>query len=297
MLFFHNPKYCNQKNHYSSPDSISHAAEKRAPHATSYIRASLTLEASLVLPLFLAAIISLIYVIQVIQIKINMQKALYHQAMAVCGYSYYTELIDAPDVAEKLVQAAYIKNKIIKELGTDYLDDSYIVNGSKGVKLSSNLTSDGKYLDVTLKYKTKAFFDLLGVSEISVTSKVKCRLWTGEEEETDSGESSEYAFVTANGTVYHTSENCTYLKSELSSCSVSEIANVRNESGGKYYACSACEKDNYTGKVYYTKYGTRYHTTLLCRNIHSNVYTISLDLAKEKYSLCSKCKKESENSG
>ena len=55
--------------------------ERRAPYAAFRARASLTVEASLALPIFIAAIVVFLFVLQVMQLQLHIQKALYNQTM------------------------------------------------------------------------------------------------------------------------------------------------------------------------------------------------------------------------
>ena len=91
------------------------------------------------------------------------------------------------------------------------------------------------------------------------------------------------------GTAYHTDKNCTYLTRNISSCDYAAIDDKRNNGGARYYPCKSCGGAT-SGTVYYTAYGTRYHTSLDCHQLTRDIITIKLDAAKEQgYKPCSKC--------
>ena len=96
-------------------------------------------------------------------------------------------------------------------------------------------------------------------------------------------------YITDYGLVYHQDMYCTYLELSIRAVKPEEIETLRNQSGGKYYACSSCKnKEETEGILYVTDYGDRYHTSLECSKVKRNIYAVPLD---EVYGLggCSKC--------
>lgn len=294
MLFFHNiKKYIKQKV-CSTPDRHVGLHEKRAPYSAFYMRGSLTLEASLVMPLFLAAFVALIFFLQVIQQNLHIQKALYNQVLKISGYSYYLNDTKMSKEAQRLLEASYIKAAVIGELGEKYLNNSYIKNGSRGMNLNITGKPENGILDVALEYTMEVPFNLLKIKGFNMVSRARCHLWIGNEKNALTDDS-EYVYMTPKGTVYHIYKDCTYIKSNILSCNSGEIIDKRNASGAKYYQCGACVPYMPTRKnVYYTTYGTRYHYSKTCYNLHSDVYMIQKKEAEKKYRLCKKCQTRSE---
>lgn len=269
--------------------------EKRAPYAALMLKASMTVEAALVIPLFLAGIVAMLFILQTMQLQLHIQKALYNQTMKVSGYAYYLTVADLSYKAEQIVEAEYIKSAVISELGKEYLDNSYIENGSKGIYLNLTGNPQEGMIDVALQYNVKVPFDLMGLGRLKLISRARCHTWVGTDYESDQ-ESYEKVYVTANGTVYHTYSDCTYLVSQIDNCDISQIEDKRNANGAKYYACQLCCSDGDSGltTVYYTQYGVRYHSSALCSNLHSNIYTMTKEDAQLKYPICSKCEKRGD---
>lgn len=297
MLFFSYVRNLNNKRkgcvaNIVLPPDIRHriTGKRRASYAAFSMNGSLTLEASLVMPLFILAIISLMFFIQAIQIQVRIQRALCNQTIKTAGYAYYVNETGIPDIPENFLEAEFVKVGVINELGEGFFDNAYIVNGKNGFTLNiSNITDKG-IIDVALQYYMKVPFDVFGIGRIPFVARARCRTWTGDETSKEKW-NTQMVYVTAKGTVYHIHRECTYIKSDISSCEYTEIGNKRNSSGGIYYPCNQCcdTKITNSSKAYYTKYGTRYHLQYYCHNLQNNVFAIDINEAEKKYRSCAKC--------
>ena len=106
------------------------------------------------------------------------------------------------------------------------------------------------------------------------------------------GEEEGYVYVTENGTVYHISADCTYIRRNVKQEKREKIADKRNHYGGKYYPCEGCmKKEEMPDTVWVTKAGTRYHATKDCSKIKRTVKKILFSEASA-YRPCSRCAKE-----
>ncbi len=302
MLFYSSLKYDYLKRkgrssfHDSPPDQTDEVVlGKRVSPITSVFQGSLTVEASMVLPLFIGAVVTLIFFIQVIQIQIQIQKALYNQTMKVMGYGYYIDSTDMATEAETFLQAGYIKLKVIEELGDNFFDNGCIVNGKQGFVLYLTNVSDEGLVDVAMRYNLQVPFDIFGVGKLSFVARARCAIWTGKDSDTTEWNVN-MVYMTAQGQVYHIDKECTYIKLDISSCRMDELDTVRNASGGIYYPCNLCcgQKEYDSRTVYITQYGTRYHMMEYCSNLKSNVFAIEKEVAEQKYKVCSKCGSEGE---
>ena len=125
------------------------------------------------------------------------------------------------------------------------------------------------------------------------------RLWSGlgesikVKEDVESETTMEtLVYMTEQGKVYHIKRNCTYLEPKVNALSYGLLAEKRNSSGGKYYACDFCaEKTACTEEqiIYITSYGNRFHVSAVCSAIKRNIRTLSKEEAEQKYSVCKKC--------
>ena len=123
-------------------------------------------------------------------------------------------------------------------------------------------------------------------------NSVKVHAWTGAswEETSDPNESPEkMVYVTASGTVYHKSLDCSHLKLSVSRISGSEVSSKKNDSGEKYYACESCSKGQKPGSyVYITKSGNRFHNDRTCSGLKRTVRLVKESKAAN-LSVCKRC--------
>lgn len=297
MLFFSYVKKSNDRRkgcvrNIVLPPDIRHrtAGKRRASYAALNWNGSLTLEAAFVIPLFVLAIVALMFFIQAIQIQVRVQKALCNQTVKTAGYAYYINETGIPDIPENFLEAEFVKACVVNELGEDFFENAYIVKGKKGFTLNISNIADKGIIDVALQYYMKVPFDIFGIGKIPFVARARCRTWTGDGSSKETW-NTQMVYVTAKGTVYHIQRECTYIKSDISSCEYTEIGNKRNSSGAIYYLCNQCSDTKITdsSKAYYTKYGTRYHLQYYCHNLQNNVFAVDINEAEKKYKSCSKC--------
>ncbi len=102
--------------------------------------------------------------------------------------------------------------------------------------------------------------------------------------------------MAANGTVYHRSANCTYLKLVIRQVAYGDIGKQRNKDGEKYRPCKYCDHLPVGETVFLTDYGNRYHTTLSCGELRRSYQSMTLSEAQEQgLRPCSKCGRKEED--
>jgi hypothetical protein len=94
----------------------------------------------------------------------------------------------------------------------------------------------------------------------------------------DQNTKEEMVYVTENATVYHTNQNCTYLKLSTKSISSSMLTTARNKYGGKYRECEVCftEGDLIPGTVFITEQGNCYHKNAACSSLKRTISMVPL---------------------
>lgn len=285
------------KSNCFPPEKLEYKT-KRASSAISFckVKGGLTLEAALTLPLFIAATFVIIFFIRVVMLQVRLENALLNQVMSLSGKGYFLSVKEELSDTLNYFSSTYVCKKVISEIGKDYLDKSLIINGSKGLNIDYfNINGDG-IIDVELFYKMKVPFNIFRIPPVRMTSRARCRSWIGQSL-SEAKENKQEVYITKNGEVYHTDNNCTYIKKELDNCSFADIENARNSSGAKYYACNMCAHGDPPEYVYFTKYGTRYHYSISCKNLNTNVFTMTLSNARKQYRACSKCARKGEKDG
>lgn len=299
---------------------------KEAYIKSGILRASATIEAALVIPLFIYAVMAVMYFIQVMAVRAHVNEALYITLKKSAGYAYVYEnfneyagkkaiddgIADSNTIdsnnggIRKGMVVETIRRMFLKELGNDYAKDNNIVNGDAGfIFISSKVLQGNSVIDIKVSYYIKNPFDIFGDTKIKIADRKRINAWLGEDKDGYSDaqkDSAEYVYITAGGEVYHIDSQCTYLLRYIKSCKKSDIDLLRNSSGAKYYACQVC--GNISGKysdgkaaesggdstdIYYTEYGTRYHNNDKCTELRRDIQKVrKSDVGNRR--LCEKCK-------
>lgn len=289
MLSFQNKKRMQNVMRKHPPININNKIEERASNITCG-KGSICLEAAIVLPIFIAAVIAVLFFIQAILIEMRLQKALYNQIMKTSGMAYFVGIADMSETVEQIMGAEYVKNEVIKEVGREFLNNSYIVNGYKGIGIDYLCKAEEGLLDVRLIYYMNVPFNIFGIQPVKFTTHMVNHTWVGETEN-DTDNDVNMVYIASSGKVYHLYRDCSYILSKIYSCIYDEIGQKRNENGSRYQPCKVCASEPKIGSYFYTKYGIRYHVRPDCRNLYSNVFEIDIEMVKDKYSVCSKCEK------
>ena len=268
---------------------------RRTAPGTRRFNASLTVEAALVLPLFLFAMYLLILPLRMMDTAREMQQ--------VCE-----------SVCQDTVQALYLKSLTRKDSRgdnrvpeTETDADTGKEKESRGSRMSGALTGnavgmaaaamagrqagdgyvihlrslrssvlgDGETVRVTLDYDYRLPFSVFGLGSIRQSVTASRRAWTGRTEGglTSSGsggtQEEEMVYVGKNSTRYHSSASCHYLSNDLTAVSYASLSGERNSGGKKYHPCSRCAKGVTGGTVYIMPSGTSFHTSESCSAIRS----------------------------
>lgn len=262
-------------------------AEKRRLPGSS------TVEGALVIPIFVYAVMAVLYLLQVLSIKNEINIAAYNSIRTISKYDYAYE---QRDHASQMVPFVTVHALLISELGADYGKEHYIVGGTAGIVLlgSTMPTSQDSTISVTVRYAVKNPFDIFGVGIVPVTQTITANAWLGAEripQSAVSAEEKKQVFITVYGRVYHETKDCAYLALSVKETTMSEIHLLRNQSGGKYTACERCCGSNLIAQgeaVYITDYGERYHKEADCSKIKRTVMAVPYSFVKDM-NQCKKC--------
>lgn len=245
-------------------------------------KGSMAFEGSLVLPIFLFFIMTVLLGLEAVRFQSDVQEAL-HQAGNRAAFEGY------------LIKYARGEGTDAKGQIREYLDNQVypylcVTGGAEGVQIKELSQAEGNgEIELLAEYGFKPFVSCLPIGEIKVRDRFLGHLWVGYRGGAgwSGGEKEVYVYVTRTGSRYHLSCQCTYLGVRPATADYSEISGMRNMSGGKYYACQRC-KPAKGGIVYYTKDGQAYHGRSDCPALKRTVYMIPLSEAGG-YGACSKC--------
>lgn len=286
----------------------------------------LTVEAALVLPLFLFAGLTFCYLFQVMEFQLKLQAALNQTVEQVASYGYL--LGKFAGVAEQKVDDLLEKTGLFSEKGLLSVDDAgegvmkllgslpaesalkkvtascmdtqdvrmlRVTGGWDGVSFQGSCVRDEeRCVVVVAEYKIKVPFMPEVISGITMRQSAVCRLHCGDRDyipmaKEDTGDEEQIYFVTPNGRVYHVRRDCRYLKFTILSTKREALDFQRNNNGGKYYPCSLCAEGIVPdGVVYYTGGGSSYHASRDCSSLKRTV----LEKTKEEIAglpPCSSC--------
>lgn len=259
---------------------------------------SMTVEAAVILPFFLMAILSFLSFIEIIQLQNGITMALRDAGMpmGVYGYAYdYVQKGGNADltglVPDIVLSYGYAGSNVEKFLGEEYLD-----NITKAFDMGtihyyhSSIMEKDDVIDLVATYSVKPRFNVTLLPRINMLSRYCGRAWTGYELNGDCREdqNEKNVYITKDGNVYHMSRYCTHLQLSIISCQVEEINNKQNENGQAYRACLICGSKKDEGKYYITSEGDCYHSDLNCSGLKRTIDVVPISQVGGRV-VCSRC--------
>jgi hypothetical protein len=250
------------------------------PIYASLKKASYTIEAAVIMPLFISLMVLGIFTFRILQVEYGVQHSIDNacrtMAVTIGEDAHYEGGLLAATIA--MSAAEIVKNDVPIE---------FIDGGAAGFYLIDS-SAEGNYIDIKVKYSMSFPIGLLGNFSFDVSQRAKNRKWVGydkNEYKTDGN----YVYITEKGEAYHSNYYCTYLNPSVHRIPSSEVSDKRNKSGGIYYQCKRCKgvKDN--GFLYITDYGTSFHSDVNCTEIKHNIKKVLLEEVKDTMRPCSKC--------
>ena len=274
---------------------------KKASFYASFLRASLTIEASIIIPLFITLMVFGMYTFRILQVHSIVQQSIdtASRTMAVTlgnisNQGESDKDIDLsetePTIKGELSETALLASTVAMaalELKERKVPLEFIDDGALGFNFLES-SAEGNYIDLQVKYRMTFPVGLLGDYTYEINQRARCRKWVGydkNENETDGN----YVYITDHGEVYHTNYFCTYLNPSVHKVTKDEVSEKRNKSGGKYEKCRRCGKVKPGGFLYITDYGTSYHNDVNCTEIKHNIKKVLLEEVKDTMRPCSKC--------
>jgi hypothetical protein len=278
----------------STPNDRMKYFSERVSLFTSY-KASLTVEAAMVLPIFLFAICFMMYFTEIVRTQAEIGNEIYKQGKQLSLYTYVydkaeSEGIVHSGVVEDLVSGGlsslYVKSQINSALGQDYFVQNNIPNGIN-LMLSKYMQEDDM-IDIIAIYRVKIPCNFFRVGKVLVLQRCRMRAWTGYQAASSGEPSEEIVYITPSGAVYHTSPTCTHINLSITGVSVHGIEGLRNSGGGKYYECELCGGEAMNGQVYITETGDRYHNSRECSGLKRGITAIPISQVEGRRP-CSRC--------
>lgn len=237
-------------------------------------KGGLTVEATLILPMFVMFVIVFIYILESYYLYSNINTAMYSAAGEFSSKVYSSDSI---------LNNEY-KKVILGNLEGETMKSVY--KGSKGIDFEKcyydNLKDE---IFLISRYSVAMPINVLGIGNYRLGNNMVVRGWTGNRQLVTN---KNFVYVTKSGKVYHTDIMCTYLCVKKVTVPRDNIGKYRNEGNGKYYECKTCKNEKKSKYVYITKYGTSYHNIKSCSSISRTI--IPIDIYEiEGRKKCEKC--------
>ena len=245
------------------------------------VKGSLTIEASMVIPIFLFAIFLALSLINLMRFHLNLQEAVHQETRKLAMSSF----------SEWSTSAGSVGGKVLARLNGAMLNKAPVKGGAGGIDFSGSELNNREIIEVNAVYEAKLPYDFFHIFDHRFCARCLMHTFIGYEkgldERSNEKKEEEYVYVTETGTVYHKDRECTYLRLSIREVDKSALKDLRNSSGHKYYACGSCGKAA-GGKVYITSDGTCYHSSLSCHGLKRTVNCIPLSKVGGRRP-CSRC--------
>lgn len=269
----------------TSPGTLSHRTNQ----------GSMTIEAALLLPLFLFAVISILSFTEILRVQMKINSCLQQTAKELAVYAYAIKEGHSQDNSassfslDMALSEIYVRSRVSKELTGNYIKNSPI-EGQEKMSFSESKFMDRDRIELRCSYYVMPFFSLSPKSGFQTESVAVARAFTGYDNTkiTEALSDEKMVYITKTGHAYHSSRSCNYLDLSIQMMNKSQVENHRNSSGGRYKACPLCGNRGIGNVTYITDYGDRYHYDLLCSGLKRTIYTVPISEAGGRMP-CGKC--------
>ncbi len=251
-------------------------------------KASLTIESSILIPLYILCLCAVIYIINILGLFTSIQIGMEESSRQINTKAYVTESFNISSISPLLLQQNFLSSEM-----KDTLDNSYIVNGSSGLNfLGSYLTSSNNGINFSIRYTVSIPF-LPSKINIPMYQNLYFYPFIGEDISGNLGEHDEYVYVTTLGTVYHTDLYCSYLRSCFDLFPSSYLDNISEGNKSDYSPCHYCASINYhdNTNVFLCTESKIYHFDINCYHLNANAHKVLKSTIPETFPLCSRCQK------
>ncbi len=250
------------------------------------LKGSLTVEASVVLPMFIFAIVAIFYLIEGIRFSSHLENSLRESAQKLGTWAYaYEHLTSSESIGgyagSMVVSTSLARGQVIKDLGSAYIKAAPVKGGEGGINmLGSRVLAGDQMIDLVAVWTFDPPFLLFDHDKPMILNRARVRAFTGYDntlkEDKKSSPDEEIVFITPSGSVYHRSRNCYHLNVSIREVSEGAVGGCRNDSGGKYYKCEFCGGAAGGGNLYITSSGDRYHRLASCPGLKRTVLAVPI---------------------
>jgi len=239
--------------------------ERASITGSYYQKASVTVEAAMAVPIFLFAVLCLIYLLEVHAIGLTVRSAAMNASKTAAREA----------VVWPILSPAKLNADIVNLIGAKRLNRSIIEGGVSGIDCSGSYMSPfNDELEVKLKYRMKLPIPTFGRLSVKHTEEFRVKAWTGYVKPTAETDDDQIVYITDAASVYHKSYQCTYLQLSIRFIPASSLPDSRNIDGGKYHKCDKCVFGQMMAGVYITESGNKFHNSVSCSGLKRTIYAV-----------------------
>ncbi len=265
------------------------------------ISASMTVEAAVVLPLFLFFFIQLGCAMEMIRLHGNLQLALWEVGNRLSVYGYALGQGEGEgkgrlpaEISDLAFSYTYIKGQVTAYVGESYLEHAPLAGGADGLQFwESRRDASGDTFRILVSYRVSPWLQEPKAAPFWMANKYYGHIWNGYDLGKASGGGdplADWVYVAQNGAVYHQDRNCSHLALSIRAVNAAQIEGERNADGGRYSACEKCVRGSAAGQtVFVAEDGDRYHSSRQCSGLRRTVFAMTRREAQVKYRPCSRC--------
>ena len=160
-------------------------------------KGSLTVEAAMVLPMFMTGLLALVSILFMCNVCHRIQASLLFEAQHLSVKYRDGQMPDLSFVKDEIT--ANITNTDLK----------FIDNGTDGIDMSGSVL-DGEYIKLCISCDLVPLTDNFGILKIPLERTTLAHVWSGYENGFFGDE--EYVYITDDSDVYHRDRNCSHIK-------------------------------------------------------------------------------------
>lgn len=298
---------------YSSPIINSINYPERSYLYTSkkerkFTKGSLTIEASIAVPIFILVSYALISIITVLYLQLSIQIALEETVRTTNKTAYISSLFlnqdketqnaiseEEPSIVETIAISALstsvFENAFINKDTKHLLNSSLIKNGENGIKFfSSSIDLKAGIADIIITYEVNLPFIPEKLFNLTLANRCYVHLYTGRELAKKQTATDTYVYYTTHGKVFHFNRYCQYLLDYTEAIHYSkndpllegcrECVNITKE-----------ELETNNPIIYITKSRHCFHISLKCPAFTGSVFRTSYNSLKSSDKICETCLK------
>lgn len=294
-------------------DANTSSLEGSSLPIVSQMKAGMTVEACLVLPLLLVFLMNMGSIIEMISLHGKMQLALWEIGNAAAVYLYALE--EVPLAKEQLMEEeerllegeeqeeswwewfvgavftnTFLRGCLIEAAEERYLEKSPVVGGKDGIAMwESDFLKENGEMELVVTYAVTPLFEVLGLPYFRMVNRYYGHAWSGYEPDKESDELYHgQVYVTDNAEVYHLFRDCTHLALSIREVMVKELEMCRNQYGHRYDACEKCVSGSMPYRVYVTGEGEHFHYERSCPGLKRTVYSVAAENV-DMIPVCGRC--------